>query len=81
MTALAVLVICTADARNHDRDPIEHTIIELTVNEIRRLINTVIITPIRSLAHRLHWSGWRRQHQNRARRGHCTRRLNLELQP
>ena len=51
------------------------------VNEIRRLINTLIIEPVRDLIHRLHWSGWRRQHQARARRAHHARRLTLELQP
>jgi hypothetical protein len=55
--------------------------IRLTVNEIRRLINTLLIEPVRDLIHRLHWSRWRRQHQARARRAHWTRRINLELQP
>ncbi|MBM0236267.1 hypothetical protein JNW88_02385 [Micromonospora sp. ATA32] len=30
--------------------------IKLTVNEVRRLINTFIIRPISDLAHRLRWS-------------------------
>ncbi len=81
MAALAVLAICTADSRDRHDDPSRQTMIELTVNEIRRLINTLIIKPIRDLTHRLHWSGWRRQHQLRARRAHYTRRLNLELAP
>ncbi|MEV6814555.1 IS701 family transposase, partial [Micromonospora sp. NPDC051296] len=55
--------------------------IELTVNEIRRLINVLLIRPTHSIAHRLHWSNWRRRHQARARRAHYARRLNLELQP
>lgn len=81
LAALAVLTICAADSHDRDDDPSRHTMIELTVNEIRRLINTIIIEPARHLTHRLHWSGWRRQHQLRARRAHHTRRLNLELQP
>ncbi len=79
LAALAVLAICAADA-THD-DPTDTGLIKLTVNEVRRLINACIIRPISDLAHRLHWSGWRRQHQARARRSHYTRRLNLELQP
>jgi SRSO17 transposase len=79
LAALAVLAICAADSRDRD-DPRRQTMIELTVNEIRRLINTLIIQPIHDLHHRLHWSGWRRQHQDRARRAHYERRLTLELQ-
>ncbi|MER7333652.1 MULTISPECIES: hypothetical protein [unclassified Micromonospora] len=51
------------------------------VNDVRHLINLFIIRPISELAHRLHWSGWRRLHQARAQRADCTRRLNLELRP
>ena len=79
LAALAVLAICAADA-THD-DPTDTGLIKLTINEVRRLTNACIIRPITDLAHRLHWSGWRRQHQARARRAHYTRRLNLELQP
>jgi hypothetical protein len=55
--------------------------IPLTVNEIRRLINVLLINPIRSITHRLHWSNRRRRHQAQAKRAHYTRRLNRELQP
>ncbi|SCF27072.1 hypothetical protein GA0070564_1051, partial [Micromonospora mirobrigensis] len=79
LAALAVLAICAADIA--DQDHADNGLIKLTVNEIRRLINACIIHPISDLAHRLHWSGWRRRHQARARRAHYTRRLNLELQP
>ncbi|MGW3783653.1 IS701 family transposase [Micromonospora chokoriensis] len=82
LAALAVLAICAADAATHETDaPTDSGLIRLTVNEIRRLINTCIIRPISDLTHRLHWSQWRRRHQARARQSHYTRRLNLELQP
>jgi len=81
LAALAVLAICVADSRHCVDDPVQQAMIELTVNETRRLINTLIIEPARDLNHRLHWSGWRRQHQARARRAHHERRLTLELQP
>jgi len=83
MAALAVLTICVADSRkqNESDDPGRQSMIELTVNEIRRLINALIIRPVRSLVHRLHWSGWRRQHQLRAKRAHYARRITFELQP
>ncbi|MEV0730498.1 IS701 family transposase [Polymorphospora sp. NPDC050346] len=77
LAALAVLTICAADAT----DKTDTGLIKLTVNEIRRLINALIITPIRDPAHRLHWSHWRRRHQARARRSHYTRRLNPEHKP
>lgn len=81
MAALAVLTICAADAANEPHDPAEQPMIALTVNEIRRLINMLVIQPIRDLAHRLRWSTWRRRHQARARQAHYARRLRLELQP
>jgi len=80
LAALAVLAICAADARTADR-PAQPDMIELTVNEISRLINILIIRPIRSVTYRLRWSNWRRRHQARARRAHYARRLTLELQP
>nr|WP_199236034.1 IS701 family transposase [Micromonospora sp. S4605] len=81
LAALAVLAICAADATTHETDaPTDSGLIRLTVNEIRRLINTCIIRPINDLTHRFHWSQWRRRHQARARQSHYTRRLNLELQ-
>ena len=82
MAALAVLAICTADARQPgSQQPTSAELITLTVNEVRRLINTLIIQPIRDLAHRLHWSHWRRRHQARARQSHYQRRLTLDYQP
>jgi SRSO17 transposase len=80
LAALAVLTLCAADNHRSDR-PAEPTMIALTVNEIRRLINALIIQPIHDLNHRLNWSHWRRRHQARARRAHYARRLTLELQP
>ncbi len=81
LAALAVLAICAADAATDtDTDPLDTGLIQLTVNEVRRLMNTLLIRPLLSLSHRLQWSLWRREHQARARRCHYTRRLNLELQ-
>jgi SRSO17 transposase len=81
MAALAILAFCVADSRGADDDPTRKDMITLTVNETRRLVNAFIIEPVRDLIHRLHWSGWRRQHQARAKRAHYARRLTLELQP
>jgi hypothetical protein len=81
LAALAVLAICAADATNDRPDhATEPSLIRLTVNEVRRLINTFIIAPVRDLTHRLRWSQWRRRHQARAKRSHYQRRLNAEFQ-
>lgn len=80
LAALAVLAICAADARSAD-SPAQPDMIDLTLNEIRRLINALLIRPTRSIAYRLRWSNWRRRHQAQARRAHYAHRLNLELQP
>ncbi|MGC4750710.1 IS701 family transposase [Micromonospora sp. DT201] len=80
LAALAILAICAADARTtHQHD--QPDMIQLTTNEIRRLINVLLIRPTRSIAYRLRWSNWRRRHQARAKRAHYARRLTLELQP
>jgi SRSO17 transposase len=82
LAALAILAICAADTSEPDMfDHDQPDLIPLTVNEIRRLINTLLIQPTHTLAHGLHWSNWRRRHQARARRAHYTRRLTLEFQP
>jgi anti-sigma-K factor RskA len=80
MAALAILAICAADAHTPDRRT-QPDMIDLTVNEIRHLINVLLIRPTRSITHRLRWSRWRRRHQARAKRAHYSRRLNLEPQP
>jgi SRSO17 transposase len=82
LAALAVLALCAAQSpstgNGYDDQP---DLIRLTVNEIRRLLNTLLTAPTHTLAHHLHWSQWRRRHQARARQAHYTRRLNLEFQP
>ena len=46
-------------------------LIPITVPELLRLLrDTVIPSPRRDRAHRLHWSDWRRRHQHRARQAH-----------
>ena len=80
LAALAVLAICAAEATHAD-EPEHPDMIQLTVNEIRRLINVFLIRTTPAIAYCLRCSTWRRRHQARAKRAHCTRRLNLELQP
>ncbi len=57
--------------------PTPRRLIPLTLAEIRRLIN--LINPRKhDIAHGLHWSTWRRQHQADARRAHARRHLRLQ---
>ena len=80
LAALAVLAICAAEARTPDRRA-QPDMTDLTVNEIRRLINVLLIRPTRNIAYCLRWSYWRRRHQARARRAHYARHLALESEP
>jgi SRSO17 transposase len=78
MLALAILTtLATSDDRDTDPDA-EH--IAITVAESRRLLNILIITPARDLAHAMHWSTWRRKVQARARRAHYQHRLTRNTQ-
>ena len=78
LAALAILAICAADTIQDHAQP---DAIRLSINEIRRLINILILHPTGSTAHGLHWSDWRLHHQARAKRAHYARRLNLEFPP
>jgi SRSO17 transposase len=78
LAALAILAICAADTIEDHAQP---DAIRLSINEIRRLINILILHPASSIEHRLHWSDWRLHHQTRAKRAHYARRLSLELPP
>jgi hypothetical protein len=85
MLALAILAACAElDTPATQADPYHHARhddgpIPLTVNEIRRLFAVLLTTTVHTIAHRLHWSLWRRWHQARARRSHYKRRLAAEL--
>jgi SRSO17 transposase len=94
MLALAFLMACAAAAappppadpwhHAHHRGPIA-----LTAAEIRRLINGLVITPLRAqlpaqlhaISSIQHWSNWRRHHQGQARQSHYQHRLATELDP
>jgi len=78
LAALAVLAICAAETV---KDYTQPDTIRLSIAEIRRLINTLILHPAGSTAHCLHWSDWRLHHQARAKRAHYARRLSLEFPP
>jgi hypothetical protein len=85
MAALAVCAITCADTRTHTETPRTPTsrteyppedlgLIPLTVTEIKRLFN-LATRAWQPIEHHLHWSGWRRQHQARARWYHHQARL------
>jgi hypothetical protein len=72
MLAHAFLAVASALERRHA--PAPAGLIELTVNEFRRLFNTLLRGAQHALVQPLAWSRWRRQHQARARQCHKRRR-------
>jgi SRSO17 transposase len=68
MLAHAFLAVATAIER--DAAPTPDTMIELTVNEFRRLFDALLLDQRPSLTARLSWSNWRRRHQAQARDSH-----------
>ena len=72
MLAHAFLTVLAATQPEAEQDGL----IALTRNEIRRLFSALTLAtghPINDVAHRLHWSRWRRRHQARARACHYRR--------
>jgi SRSO17 transposase len=80
MIALAALAVALARLRG-PRAPqpdLDAELIELTVPELRRLLNQLILNPTADPAHVLAWSHWRRRLQARARRAHYKRRAAID---
>ena len=71
MLAHAFLAVTTAIER--EQTPTSDTMIELTVNEFRRLIDAVLLDQRPTLQALLSWSAWRRRHQAQARNNHYRR--------
>jgi hypothetical protein len=72
MLAHAFLVVATAAERDHATTPAG--LIQLTVNEFRRLFDALLLGTKHTIDTLLHWSTWRRRHQARARDCHYRRR-------
>jgi SRSO17 transposase len=72
MFAQAFLAVATAIER--DAHPPPTGLIELTVNEFRRLFDALLLSSRRTITSLLSWSTWRRRHQARARDSHYRRR-------
>lgn len=72
MLAHAFLAVAATISRR--RAPTTTTLIQLSVNEIRKLFTTLATTTPAATKHTLHWSTWRRQHQAHARTCHYHRR-------
>jgi SRSO17 transposase len=71
MLAHAFLAVATAIEREHTATPTG--LIELTVNEFRRLFDALLLAAKPTLDTLLAWSTWRRRHQGRARDCHYRR--------
>jgi hypothetical protein len=73
MFAHAILAVIAARERAN-RGHGARKLIALTVNEIRHLFAKLITNTVRSITYWLHWSAWRRKHQQRALTSHYQRR-------
>jgi SRSO17 transposase len=71
MLAHAFLAVATAIERDHA--PAPAGLIELTVNEFRRLFDALLLGAKHTINTLLAWSRWRRRHQARARECHYRR--------
>jgi SRSO17 transposase len=76
MLAHAFLAVATAIERDHA--PAPAGLIELTVNEFRRLFDAVLVGATHTIDTLLAWSRWRRRHQARARECHYRRHLQQQ---
>lgn len=65
MLAHAFLAVATAIERDHTPTPAG--LIDLTVNEFRRLFDALLLGGTPTIDTLLAWSHWRRRHQARAR--------------
>ena len=72
MLAMAFLAVTAADHR--DRATPHPALIPITVAELRRLFDRIVIARIATLDHTYKWSIWRRNHQQIARQQHYHRR-------
>ena len=80
MLAMAFLAVTTAAQRQQDTTSDDR--IPITVNELRRLFDALVLGRIATVEHILKWSDWRRKHQATARRCHYRRRsepIELDL--
>ena len=78
-TTLAMLAMAILTALAALGPPPPPELIGLTVAEVRRLVNGLILARPTDPRLILHWSLWRRHHQKRAQTSHYKRRHDLEL--
>jgi hypothetical protein len=78
LAMLAHAFLAAATAAERAQDPAPDGLIPLTCNEIQHLFTTLVVRPVLDVAHRLHWSIWRRRHQARARASHYHRQATLQ---
>ena len=72
MLAMAFLAVATADHR--DRHPAPPSLIPISLNELRRLFDRLVIDTTATTDQIYKWSIWRRKHQATARNLHYRRR-------
>lgn len=72
MFAMAFLAVTTTAEK--ERRPATAGLIDLTLNELRRLFDARSVGATATPEHVIHWSLWRRKHHARARHSHYRRR-------
>jgi len=72
MLAMAFLAVTTAD--EPDRHPAPTGLIPMTLNELHRLLDALVIAATATIQDVLKWSTWRRRHQARAQQCHYHRK-------
>jgi SRSO17 transposase len=72
MLAVAFLAVTTATEKDHT--PAPAGLIPLTLSELRRLFDALVLGATATPEHILQWSTWRRRHQATARDHHYRRR-------
>lgn len=58
------------DGSGEPATAVDDELVPLSVAEVRRLFQCVLLRPQVPVKHVLHWSWWRRRHQARARHFH-----------
>jgi SRSO17 transposase len=83
MIAMAIIAVTLAllNGEQPTHPDLNADLIPLTIPELRRLTNALILNPAPHTTPTLTWSNWRRRHQARARRSHYKRHAAAASEP
>ncbi|NLF02112.1 MAG: hypothetical protein GX601_14160 [Anaerolineales bacterium] len=75
LSMMAHAWLASIRSRRSKEEAREPVLGELTVPEVRRLLEVPLLLPLRARKWRLAWSDWRRAKRQQARRSHCRHQL------